>query len=104
MRFSRTEFEEYCKTPNINISGKSKSYANAIEYFLDFLKIDPKNFNEEDLNKIIEYGKLLNSNECKIYIELLNKLTKERRSSYLKKGFIQAALPYFYEFLKSINK
>lgn len=104
MRFSRTEFEEYCKTPNINISGKSKSYANAIEYFLDFLEIDSKNFTNEDLNKIKEYETFLNSNECKIYKELLNKLTKQHRSSYLKKGFIQAALPYFYEFIKLTNR
>jgi carbohydrate diacid regulator len=32
------QFEEYCKTPGVN-SGKAHSYAKAIEYLCDYLKI-----------------------------------------------------------------
>ena len=32
------QFEDYCKTPGVD-SGKARSYAKAIEYLCDYLKI-----------------------------------------------------------------
>ena len=32
------KFEDYCKTPGVD-SGKARSYAKAIEYLCDYLKI-----------------------------------------------------------------
>ena len=32
------QFEDYCKTPGVD-SGKARSYAKAVEYLCDYLKI-----------------------------------------------------------------
>lgn len=47
------QFEEYCKTPGVD-SGKARSYAKAIEYLCDYLKITTKDIQSVSLIKSLE--------------------------------------------------
>ncbi len=94
------DFVSYCETPGVGATGKGTSYRNAIQYLCDFLKISTYSFSAKDL-KIIkskEYDILSTSSE--FYNELMKYLTSKGRSSYLRNGFIRAALPYFYDYCK----
>ena len=92
-----TKFEEYCKTPGVD-SGKARSYAKAIEYLCDYLKIREIN------NRAIAQIKSLENDICdkdsELYQDLLHFLTVRGQKSYLAKGYIKAALKYFFEFVK----
>ncbi len=94
------KFENYCKTPGIT-SGKAKSYSRAIQYLCDFLNEDC--IDELALNKIKNIEKSLPDKEGDVYKELLHFLENRKQSSYLVSGFIQASLPYFFDFWKSEN-
>ena len=91
-------FADFCVTPEIGRTGKGKSYEKAIQYLCEFLNIDLNSFTKEDLALIkskendikTKYSDFYNA----VYIDFQNK----GRLSYLTSGYIQAALPYFYEF------
>lgn len=91
-------FADFCVTPEIGRTGKGKSYEKAIQYLCEFLNIDLNSFTKEDLALIkskendikTKYSDFYNA----VYIDFQNK----GRLSYLISGYIQAALPYFYEF------
>lgn len=91
-------FADFCVTPEIGRTGKGKSYEKAIQYLCEFLNIDLNSFTKEDLALIkskendikTKYSDFYNA----VYIDFQNK----GRLSYLKSGYVQAALPYFYEF------
>ena len=90
------QFEEYCITPGVD-SGKAKSYARAIEYLCDYLKISV--INEESVLRIRNIENSVNDRNSKTYQELLSFLSNRGQKSYLEKGFIKAALKYFFEFV-----
>ena len=89
-------FTDFCVTSEIRRTGKS--YEKAIQYLCEFLNIDLNSFTKEDLALIkskendikTKYSDFYNA----VYIDFQNK----GRLSYLKSGYVQAALPYFYEF------
>ena len=91
-------FADFCVTPEIGRTGKRKSYEKSIQYLCEFLNIDLNSFTKEDLALIkskendikTKYSDFYNA----VYIDFQNK----GRLSYLKSGYVQAALPYFYEF------
>ena len=93
-----TGFAEYCTDPIQGETGKGISYEKAIQYLCEFLNIDLNSFTKEDLALIkskendikTKYSDFYNA----VYIDFQNK----GRLSYLKSGYVQAALPYFYEF------
>ena len=89
-------FEEYCITPGVD-SGKAKSYARAIEYLCDYLKISV--INEESVLRIRNIENSVNDRNSKTYQELLSFLSNRGQKSYLEKGFIKAALKCFFEFV-----
>lgn len=45
-------FEYYCEPPDVGLSGKGKSYKNAIQYLCDFLKIATYSFSSKGLEII----------------------------------------------------
>lgn len=90
------QFEEYCITPGVD-SGKARSYAKAIEYLCDYLKISA--INEETVLNVRNIENSLNDKSSKEYQELLSFLSNRGQKSYLTKGFIKAALKYFFEFV-----
>lgn len=92
-----TKFEEYCKTPGVD-SGKARSYANAIEYLCDYLEIHE--INDQGSAKIKSLENDICNKDSELYQDLLIFLTKRGQKSYLAKGYIKAALKYFFQFVK----
>ena len=99
MKFIKSDFMSFCESPNVAVSGKSESYARAIEYLCNFLEVNLSNFSETDLSLIKQNEQFLHITSSDFYKQFLAKLENEGRSSYLKNGFIRAALPYFYQYL-----
>ena len=95
------QFEEFCKTPEID-SGKARSYAYAIQYLCDYLKISVIDDNSVAHIKSIERD--INNKESLLYKDMLIFLSNRRQKSYLEKGFIKASLKYFYAFYNSLSE
>ena len=89
------DFEKFCKTPNRN-SGKASSYAHAIKYLCEFLKIEK--INEQTVKQIQDIELLIKDNNSSLYKEMLDFLSNRGQVSYLVNGFIKAALPLFFRF------
>ncbi len=90
-------FEEYCKTPGVD-SGKARSYAKAIEYLCDYLKIVEINPQSIATIKSLE-NDIYNKNSV-FYQSLLLFLTGRGQKSYLENGYIKASLKYFFAFFQ----
>lgn len=93
MRVFEKNFEEFCKSPSVD-SGKARSYAKAIRYLCDYMEI--YEMNEETVNKIKLVEDDIKDKNSFFYQELLQFLSGRRQKSYLEKGFISAALKYFF--------
>ena len=91
------KFEEYCKTPGVD-SGKARSYAKAIEYLCDYLKITEINGQSIAIIKSLE-NDIYNKNSA-FYQSLLLFLTGRGQKSYLDNGYIKASLKYFFAFFQ----
>ena len=89
------DFEMFCQTPNRN-SGKASSYAHAIKYLCEFLKIDK--INEQAIKQIQDIDLLLRDSKSSLYKEMLEFLSNRGQTSYLVNGFVKAALPLFFRF------
>lgn len=90
------QFEEYCKTPGVD-SGKARSYAKAIEYLCDYLKIT--NIDVQSISLIKKLEEDIYDRNSDFYKGLLFFLIGRGQKSYLEKGYIKAALKYFFAFL-----
>jgi hypothetical protein len=95
------DFEDYCTDVEI-VSGKARSYKLAIMYLCDYLKISQ--FDNESIAKIERTAKVIRDSNSNTYKELLVFLTKRRQSSYLLKGWINAAVGQFSSFMKRYNQ
>ncbi len=89
------EFEKFCETPNRK-SGKPKSYVRAIKYLCEFLNI--AKIDNEAIDKLYKIQTLVKNPSSEFYINLFDFLSQRGQPSYLKSGFIQAALPLLYRF------
>lgn len=94
------QFEEYCKTPGVD-SGKARSYAKAIEYLCDYLKIT--NIDVQSISLIKKLEDDIYDKNSDFYKGLLFFLVGRGQKSYLEKGYIKAALKYFFAFFKYTN-
>ncbi len=94
------KFEEYCKTPGVD-SGKARSYAKAIEYLCDYLKISTIDIQSVTLIKSLEND--IYDKNSSLYQSLLLFLIGRGQKSYLENGYIKAALKYFFAFFKYVN-
>lgn len=88
-------FEEYCT--NDIVSGKARSYRLAIKYLCEFLDID--HIDKDTLRLINNTSNALKEQNNLTYQECLRFLTNRRQSSYLLKGWINAAVAHFNIFL-----
>ena len=100
MRKFFDEFEDYCKTPGVD-SGKARSYSKAIEYLCDYLKITSIDVQSVSLIKGLEAD--IYDKHSDLYNGLLLFLIGRGQKSYLEKGYIKAALKYFFAFFKYSN-
>lgn len=94
------QFEEYCKTPGVD-SGKARSYAKAIEYLCDYLKITEIDVQSVALIKSLE-SDICNKNSL-LYQNILLFLIGRGQKSYLENGYIKASLKYFFAFFQYKN-
>ena len=93
-------FEEYCNTPGID-SGKARSYVKSIEYLCDYLSITEIDTRSVSKMKHAEGDICVEGSP--FYQNLLVFLVSRGQSSYLKRGFIRAALKIFFEFFQHEN-
>lgn len=91
------KFVPFCETPGID-SGKARSYYLAIVYLAEYLNIH--DLNKENVRLILGKEGDIRDGSCKFYLELLKWLELRHQKSYLAKGYIKAALPYFRDFVK----
>ncbi len=91
------QFEDYCKTPGVD-SGKARSYAKAIEYLCDYLKITTIDAQSISLIKKLEDD--ICNRKSALYNGILFFLIGRGQRSYLENGYIKAALKYFFAFFK----
>ena len=94
------QFEDYCKTPGVD-SGKARSYAKAIEYLCDYLKITAIDVQSVALIKELENE--IYDKHSAFYGSFLLFLIGRGQRSYLENGYVKAALKYFFAFFKFIN-
>ena len=90
-------FEEFCKSPGMD-SGKASSYVRAIRYLCEYMEI--YEINEDAVRKMKSVEESLKDKRTPFYRGLLEFLCERRQSSYLKNGFICAALKYLFSFAK----
>lgn len=88
------DFQDYCS--NDIVSGKARSYRLAIKYLTEFLNITE--INEITINQIRESQVVLQDINSRLYNEVLVFLTNRNQSSYLLKGWINAAINHFLVF------
>ena len=96
-----SKFREYCRQRFPSDSGTAVSYTNAIKYFLDFM-----NVSNITGNLIIEIKSLepdIRDSASVLYEDLASYFLLSERSSYIKKGFLKAALPIFFEFCSELS-
>ena len=91
-----SQFEEFCITPGIE-SGKARSYAKAIEYLCDYLNITT--IDAQAVGRLRSIEKVVKDKNSDFYKDLLLFLIGRGQKSYLSKGYIKAALKYFWEFV-----
>ena len=91
------EFEEFCITPGIE-SGKARSYAKAIEYLCDYLKITVIDAQSIAYLRSIESD--VKDKNSALYKDLLLFLAGRGQKSYLSKGWIRAGLNHFFVFVQ----
>ena len=93
-------FEPFCKTEGVD-SGKARSYFLAIKYLAEYLELP--NLGNGNAYRILDKEAEVKDRGCHFYQELLRRWEDERRSSYLKNGFVQAAMPLFGTFSANNN-
>lgn len=91
------QFEEFCETPGVE-SGKARSYANAIAYLCEYLKIET--IDTQTITHIKGIQNDLNDKNSVMYNGLLQFLSRRGQKSYLSKGWIRAGLTHFFDFVE----
>ena len=95
-----SQFKTYCQQRFPSETGTATSYTNAVKYLLEFMGSA-----EVTKSLILEIRSLepdIRDADSILYVELEEFYTSTGRSSYLKKGFLKAALPVLFEFSNSI--
>ena len=94
-------FASFCESGTD--SGKAKSYANAIHYLCDYLNINIYSFSSTDLQKIKSNEYYITTKTSNFYKSFMDFLKSRGQTSYLKNGFVRAALPLFYKYCSLHN-
>ena len=93
-------FVPFCEEPNVS-SGKARSYYLAIRYLAEYLNLP--DLGHGNAYRILEKENEVKDHGCNFYQQLLRRWETQRRGSYLKKGFVQAAMSYFARFAADNN-
>lgn len=93
-------FVPFCRTDGVS-SGKTGSYYRAIKYLAEYLELP--DLGNGNAYSILEKEEDLKDRSSRFYQELLRSWESDRHSSYLKNGFVQAAMVYFRRFAADNN-
>ena len=93
-------FEMYCSVPGVK-SNKPGSYAKGIQYLCEYLRI--AEIDEDSINRIKEIKGYIGDKNSTFHRGLLSFLEGRNQKSYLEKGFIQAALNYFFDYVNQMQ-
>lgn len=93
-------FVPFCRTDGVS-SGKTGSYYRAIKYLAEYL--DLQDLGNGNAYRILEKEDEIKDRGSRFYHDLLRYWQAERHSSYLKNGFVQAAMAYFRRFAADNN-
>lgn len=94
------QFVPFCETPNV-ASGKARSYYLAIKYLAEYLNLP--DLRHGNAYKILEKKDEIEDRGSNFYQQLLRRWTQLRRGSYLKNGYVRAAMPLFADFATRNN-
>ncbi|MDE5562518.1 MAG: hypothetical protein K2J01_03100 [Clostridiales bacterium] len=91
-----SKFKEYCQKQFPSETGTAASYTNAVKYLFEFM-----NVSEVTGDLLLEIKSLepdIRDSSSILFGELESSFAATGRSSYLKKGFLKAALSVLFEF------
>ena len=90
-------FRTFCDNKYGTKNGTASSYANALRYLLEYLRIDQ--FNENTILTIKSIEPDIRDKSGILYGNLLSSFEHNGRASYIEKGFVKAAIRSLQEFL-----
>lgn len=96
-----TEFKDYCDRKFGTNTGTAVSYVNSIKYLLSYL--DFSEFNDMTIISIKSIEPDLRNKLNTFYLEMLSYFKERGQSSYVKKGFITAAIRVLYDYWNTVN-
>jgi len=85
----KVEFAAYCENPEKS-TGKGASYAKAMIYMAQYFNLTQ--MDKAAANKILQHEDELKSPASALYRDVLRKFTEDGHSSYLKSGYVRAAM------------
>lgn len=91
------KYKEFCDIKFGTQTGTAISYANALKYLFEYLGF--YNINEAAILTVKSIEPDIRDRRCVFYNNILNDFSSNGRESYVKKGFVKAAIPILYEFL-----
>lgn len=94
------KFVPFCETPRVQ-SGKARSFFLAIKYLAEYLNLP--DLGHGNAYKILDKEDEIKDKTSEFYHNLDKWLEQHHRKSYLKKGFIRAAMSYFGRFAADNN-
>lgn len=92
-----SNYKAFCESKFGSRTGTATSYANALKYLFEYL-----GFNKVDETAVLTLKSLdpdIRDKHCVFYNSILDEFSSKGRSSYIKNGFLKAAIPALYEFL-----
>lgn len=93
------KYKSFCDAKFGTQTGTAVSYANALKYLFEYLGFD--NINETVILTVKSIEADIRDSHCAFYSNILDDFSSKGRISYIKKGFVKAAIPALYEFLES---
>lgn len=100
------KYKNFCDAKFGTQTGTAVSYASALKYLFEYLGFD--NINETAILTVKSIESDIRDSRCAFYNNILEDFSSKGRVSYIKKGFVKAAIPALYEFLDfqplSLNK
>ena len=91
-----TQFKTYCQRRFPSNTGTAVSYTNAVRYLLEFMNV--AEISNDLFSEIKSIEPDIRDSESILYGELQKHFEMAGRESYLKKGFLKAALSVLFDF------
>ncbi len=92
-------FKKYCTEKYGSRTGTAVSYTNAIKYLFEYLHME--NIDNESVLELRSIETNIRNTNSSLYKDILEFFVTRGQSSYIEKGFLKAAIPVLYEYLKT---